>query len=692
MTFNTAYSSKQLDFLSGQPLGVDVYLLIWGGLNIEKQIVMKAQINQTQPTGAFSTLTYDQTDSSFDKGSETDALEGYIVYLSQTKNIRDSYWHGRMRSDASATTLFIELTEVTISDDDYIFVLKDVRFSVRHPLEVNGEPRIDVDGQFQLPPPAISGIRSAYLGIIKSSLGYVDVVIDTTSATAIASGATVTGWALNLDAGTQIAFDSSTGYATIRYTQPGFYLPRFVVTDSNGNSQWFAPHITIDDENLSSAVNLNTIGGSFNYSTADGASGNIPVFDGVQNLLDRTTVAVYAATYPAIMEDNIIFVGQIRTETAQNEYDAEHANITTSNLQLEGIGQMMANQYNFSWLFENKSSPSNFYELKDATIWRVVASYLIFMTNMNNIYGLSFQDTSNDYLFREFPIERSYVLTAIGNILFTINGGFDWSKSGEIKLVRNAVMMNSIDRNALTTVANWDMTHYRTKGQGGNLWALERSHILRTGKAIVGGGWYTSAANAIDLLIAHVPGAVSTGGSESIEVNSQILTANQSRDNAVTEFRQRAGDAFAMNQDIDTLRPELPDWVGLLIAPSISQWHTHTILDTDNIRGFSYDTNTRWLMTQMSLNINSSSGRITNTTPFQIETSDLGYGIIITDPPEPVLYPQPVMPPLPSVGGLGETPELQLPTGFNPGTDSQPVDANDSAHNCWCGVVVRHGL
>lgn len=679
MGFPTAISDDRLDFLSGMEYAANVYLLVWGGLNVEKQIVMKAQINQSPIIGSFSELIFDQTDATFDKGSDTDALEGYTVFLSETTDIRDSYWSGRLRTDASPTTLFVELNEVEFADDDFIFILKDVRFATRHPLEVSGVPFIDVDIPFQQPPPAISEIDTDYFGKILDSVGSFDLVI-TPSATVITSGAAIDTWTLDLDAGTEIAFNANTGAATIRYDTPGFYLPRWTVTDDNGNAQWFTPHVTIEDEALSSAVNLSVRGGSFNYSVTNGASGSVPFFNDLQNLLDRTHVAVYVDSKPDVGGSKIIFTGVIRTETARHDFDANHANINTSVLQLEGIGAQMAKQANLSWLLENKASPATFYELKDATIWRVIASYLLFMTNLNNIHGLSFQETTNKYLFREFPVEESYVLTALENVMFTINAGFDYSMPGEIKLVRNAIFMNTSERNALTTIANWDMEHYYTKGRAGKLWSLDRSHTLLVGKTTLGAGFYNSTSNDVGLLVAKVPGVVAAGGGQSSEINSQILTADQTRDDAIIEFQQRAADGFAAEQDITTLKPEISDVMATQIAPSLSQWHTHTIAAEDNIRGISYDTNTRWLMTDMSININVAEGRLATTPTFQEETADLGYGVNITTPPEPVEFNQPVLSPLLSVGNLGETPSLTLPTGFTPGIDDQPVGPEDMEH------------
>jgi len=344
-----------------------------------------------------------------------------------------------------------------------------------------------------------------------------------------------------------------------------------------------------------------------------------------------------------------------------------------------GIGAQLARQKNFAWLFQDNASPTTFFELEDATVWRAIASYLLFMTNVNNIFGLSFQDTSDDYLFRQIPVEQSYILTALENVMFTINATFDFSLGGAMKLVRDANHMDSTDRNALVTVANWTMEHYTTKGDSGPLWTLERSHSLRVAKVIAGGGYYTQSTGNVGLLVAHVPGVIAAGSGEDAEINSQILIANQTKAQATAEFSQRAGDGFAALQDIPTLRPEIPDILGLHNAPSASQWHTHTIDEADNIRHLSYDTNTRWLLTDLSFTIQVESGRLLSTPIFQEETTDIGYGIVVVEPPPPVFYTKPVLPPLPDLGGFPVSPGLKLPTGAV-AADEQPVTGEDVPH------------
>jgi hypothetical protein len=100
MGFPTALGTTEVDYLSAMQLATDCYLLVW-----DNEVVFKARVNQSTFTDAFATITFDTVTI----GAYTNAIEGYTIYLSATDDIRAAYWWGRLRSDASATVLNVEL-------------------------------------------------------------------------------------------------------------------------------------------------------------------------------------------------------------------------------------------------------------------------------------------------------------------------------------------------------------------------------------------------------------------------------------------------------------------------------------------------------------------------------------------------------------------------------------------------------
>jgi hypothetical protein len=91
MGFPTALSANEITVYSQMQFATDCYLMVWGN-----PVVLAAQVNQPATSTDRYFLSYDSVSA----GVYTDALEGMTVYLSHTNNIRDSYWWGRLRSDA----------------------------------------------------------------------------------------------------------------------------------------------------------------------------------------------------------------------------------------------------------------------------------------------------------------------------------------------------------------------------------------------------------------------------------------------------------------------------------------------------------------------------------------------------------------------------------------------------------------
>jgi hypothetical protein len=670
MTFPIPISDDKLDFLVDPSTiyGADVYLLVWSN-----PIVMQCRVNQTTFDKNFSEVIFDQTDATFNKGVYTDAITGYIAYFSRTNNIRDSYESLRLRKDSTATKLKVEMTSADVQNNDYVFVVKDVQFRKR-------KPRvgfIDSDISFQLPPPGISGIDTAYFRQLDSQSGQVDIVINP-SATAVAAGASISSWALSLDGGTQIAFNSGTGATTIRYDTAGDYMPRWTVTDSNGVTQWFSPHVTIAGDDLSQAVNLNITGMNLSLSIDNGGNASIPFFDGLQNVLPGTFCAIVVKGSLDVGGNNVIFTGNIRKENNNHLLDRLSSDRDIVTFQIQGIPSQMAALKNISWLFQNETSPTTFNHLKTATMWRVVSTYLAFFSTFNNICGLSFDDTSDDFQMKEFVVPQSNYMDAVKSKLMQTNSVFDYSPAGQTKIVRHAFFIDVAARNALPTIANWQKQHYATRGHGGSLWSLERSHILRLGQVTSGGASYNTTTKQVLLLLGYAPSVVAAGGQAGVELNGQILVSDQTEVAAKSELEQRTLDAFSALQDLETFSPQVRGIFATLLSPSAAAWHTHTIDRTDNIRGYVY-TQRRSLLTEITINVDLASGRLFARPRFQFEPTRLKYQALIANPPVAKSYNRPVLPTQPSLLNFPELPTLGQPTGALPELDDQPYTPQDTA-------------
>lgn len=661
MSFPTALPTNEVDYLSTMQFATDCYLLVW-----RQNIVFKARVNQSEFANTWTNLVYDNIADGY---SFTDVLEGHTVWISSTDDIRAAKWWGRMRVAGLNNLLTLEWNSFQPNDNDYIFVTKDVRESIKTPRLSGSIWYADYAISYHEPPPIIYDVPTYIFEQVDDN-GNADVTI-TPGAYAVASGASISSWALDTDGGTQISFNASTGAAVIRYGAPGDYMPRLTVTDSNANTQWFAPFVTIADANLSSAVQLDFNALSIAASVANGWNMTMPFWDGVQDVLDGSMCAVYMPHKTG--GNKILFCGRIRTES--NDFAvAGRGNVS---FQVNGLASIMNNLNVISWRHKDISSPSDFAEIKDLTLWRSIGAYMAIMTNINNTHSLQFDDTSNDYRYLSYFYQKGALLDSLREQMWSVNYDFDFTSDGMFRLNRNMRFQTIAERDALTNVANFEFKHYVGDDTDSIMYSLERDHSSQIGRAIDGCGWYETSTNSVNFFAAISPPVQPGRGTEQTATDRQILKSNLTREDAETEGKRRVQNDFAAKQFLDTLNGTRLGgaFVGK-INPSVSDYYTHTITVTDGKRLLAYDTGDKWLMPDLSLGWDNVTGQVVVNPTWQIESEDLGFAISIRNPAPVTPYVSPVQMPLSAFPTFTPNPSINSPTGAQDG-DEQPVDKDD---------------
>jgi hypothetical protein len=549
--------------------------------------------------------------------------------------------------------LLIEYTSIQPTDDDYLWVIKDVRPAMKPPyVEDSGDPttyRMDYNISFRKPPPIIYGIPT-----------FTAAELNDPAAHAVTSGATISSWALTTnDGGSTQAFNSTTGEATIRYSADGDYMPRLTVTDSNGLTSWFAPFLKIG------SFDRKFLDLSINGDIDTGWNCPVAFWGDVSNVLDNTICAVYA---PHKTRGNqILHVGRLRSE--DNTFTANNSGVATFNL--EGIAQQMNALDTIKWRYSNEDSPTNFTQMKDVTPWRMVGAYIREFTNINNTHSLQFTDTTNDFEFVSYNVPDGTVLDSLREQIWSNNSNFEFSNDGMIKMVRDARYLSTSARNALTTIADLDFDNYSGDTNTDDMYSLRKDYVNRVGKTVQGFAWYNSTSNDATIIAGFTPAVQPSKGTEKSITDSQILVADQTRGNAETEAKQRSKNDFAANQVLDTLDIRLSGGFLGKINPSISQWYTHTVDVTEGIRRFSFDNTDRWLLPSMTINYTLTSGVVVLDCSYQIESEDLGFSTQIKDPPPVDAYALPVLPPMPPFNNVPFDDSLTLPSGAGAASEQQ---------------------
>ena len=188
------------------------------------------------------------------------------------------------------------------------------------------------------------------------------------------------------------------------------------------------------------------------------------------------------------------------------------------------------------------STPTVFGQIEDLTPWRAVVYFLTEHTTVPNICAVQFSDVTETFRYPRFGSTDSSVLASVLDILFTINGAVEYSRSGELYLDRKAWMLPTAGRTALTTVAKWTTTDMATADNGGPLFSISRAMIAKVGREMGGGGVYDTTTEKVQVLRATTPAVAQSQGNELATYNRQVLTANSAIGTASDELGQRNAD------------------------------------------------------------------------------------------------------------------------------------------------------
>ena len=665
MGFPTPLAASETDFLATMQIASDAYLLTWG-----QNIIFTARVNQSSFNSSFATINYDTVGI----GAFTDVLEGYTVWLSPTNDIRNAVrngWWGRLRTNATATVLSVEWNSYIPSDNDFIFVTKDLRESTKTPLLSGSTWLMDFAISYHPPPPIIYNVPTWFVEFIEVD-GTVDITIEP-AAYAIADGATISSWDLtSTDGGSQVSFDGGTGKAVIRYSAPGDYMPRITVTDSNGTTQFFTPYVKIAPVDLSSVIQVSFEDFSIAADTDSGWNMSMEFWDGVADVLDGTMCAVYMPHKTS--GNRVLFCGRSRTEVA--DYTADGSGSATFNV--DGLANIMNNINAVSWRYKDVASPDDFAEIKNVTPWRAIATYIRELTNINNTHSLELADITDDYRYISYFFQKGTMLNSLRSQMWSINLDFDFSSDGMFKLVRNLRYEDEADRVNLTNVINFEFKHYSGDERDEIMYSLERAHSKQVGKATAGCGWYNTTSKKVNFFAALTPVVQLVRGTEQVVTDRQILKADLSQADAETEGNRRARNDFAAKQSLDTLNGIrlLGGFIGK-INPSVSDWYSHLITASDGIRRITYSAAERWLCTGLTLGYDVEAGQVFIDPVFQIESDDLGFAGSIRNPLPLTFMDNPIMMPNAAFPTFDYDPSINFPTGVQEG-DEQPITQEDT--------------
>ena len=666
MTFPSALSSPNYTSLRASGYKASQYLLL--GSNTT---VFAARVNQATFAASFAQITFDTVTT----GAYTDIGEGMTVLISTTNDKRAAYFVGRVRYDqsggvASATTLYINETSATITDNDYIFVIRDYRLFHELGRFANNVYYKDYNRTFVQLRPLIYGLQSAYAGIVSGTPAGFTVAF-TASAVAATSGATISSYAWTIPSGGTVTAGSiSAASVTVRFDASATeYWVKLIVTDSGSRTQTRYIPVWAIPANLSTTVSLGFTGADITGDIENGYSANVDAFTGVSTVLDNTLACVLDVEYYGSTETSIVsavkFVGRLRTEANSTTADDFLTTSRKVTYEIEGPAAQMARLTTPIITMRDAASPTVWDEIYKLTVWRSVA-YLLEHSTFHNLYSLSFDSTGDTYRAFQLSAPQGNLYQAAQDLLSSINAAMEFAATGEARAVRDLNFMTTGERAALTTVANFTSEDWIS-------FSLDRDHVETVGIIEASGGSYVPSGGILAAMVRPMlsiaPG-VAQGSSEGVgQLSGQILSADVDASVAQAELNTRTGNKYALENGNDVLNVDLRggyNW----IMPSRSTFYTWTIDATDDTSGRAYTTSNRWWCKSVSARHDNETGSKDVRAVFQLETSgaDAGAGgQTVTLPPEGTAPDLPFIPPIGAYPYFPPPPSVYLPTNPTPG-------------------------
>ncbi len=617
------------------------------GYNAQQYLVTcpNTVIFQCQSTTNISGSVYAEFTYTAVSGSYSNVKQGMTVLITtSSSDLTTVLWRGRVRKVPTSGTLYINESSQALTTAYYVTVIDDYDIFERlERITETGTQYKDWELTYTNLPPHVGGLQSSYVvsqyGTPSASIAFAP------TAYANASGATISTYLWEVGDGTITVGTSSTQNITASFPV-GHRWVRLTITDSNSVSNYYTFEVyVINLSNPATYTILGVDGASISASWDEGYNATVTAFDGISTLLDNTRCTIFtreifgdASTTPII--NNIEFVGRIRNESNTTTGDDTYGVLKDTNFTLEGFASQIAKTTSASGLVIPDTSPNAWGEIKDVSVLRAIIYILAWHSTALNVLCLDLN--TNDHVFKNdgFNIQDASLLDSVNTLLVSINARVIFAPDGGAIVERHACYIPTADRASLTTVMDFTTD---------DLFDFEviRDKQQTVGRITVGALSYNTSTDITRDFIAKAPAIAKGTGQEEGVLNYQILESNQTEAQDRTELQGRVANHYAYVNPHDRIRVTFLDSYRFII-PTQHQWYTFTIASTDNIRGFSYTTSTRWLCQNVSIDHDNEAGTRVITAEFERETDSTDAMILVA------LIPQvstPITAPMPALSG-----------------------------------------
>lgn len=534
-------------------------------------------------------------------GSHTNVLLGMLVIVSPTSDyaddLKNDYENCHVtyaRAAATSTTLSIGMTNFQWTTGDTVTVLDT--FSVHHkPDLVDGTTlKKDFNITFRQPLPRIYDL-------------YWDIALSTNGTTAdyspTPSAESISSWSWQVIENGTLTHTSASSTPTFTLDVGTAWL-HLTVTDSNGNTNWFAALIAVVPDNYSSVVHEAVIGTVTN-DLSSGLSAALVAYGSVSNWVPGSAALVFlrALYNDGTIDETVEMAGWLAGAEERWAGDEQWGRTQEFSAQLVGVGERLRSIKLAGYPVNEKAGPAKWGEFIRVTPYDAIWYALSEHSTAANVAALDLPSNYTSYRWGQMDVPGSSMAEALNELSFRAEGGMvNWSPNGEIVL-RKSLLYETVPatRDAATVYATYqDIDGTIIDGQ------LPPPLAQAFGTVQAGAASYNTTTRKPLVFAAQAPGGFVPGALQET-IDGIILEANLSFANTGAAAGQLAANHFLAGNDSTVLDLDmLPGYHALV--PSAFQWHKASFAAADGLFGFAFDTNDRCLCLSQSVQIDSEQG------------------------------------------------------------------------------------
>lgn len=563
-------------------------------------VVFQALAADTIAISSFAQIPY----NTVSVGAYTDIEIGETFFLSHTSDIRDAYYRGRIRKDATSGLINVNETSVNILAGDFIFVVYD--FDVWDVLSrmVGTTQYEDYDLTFVPLPPITAGLQTAYVNYDPTDAAY-RIAFDVSSsyATDQASTASLT-FQFTFVAGTYTVFSGAlnTAVVTVDFDANTEQWGKLVITDSQGTVTTRRFYIRAHGSTDTPALDFS--GAQITGSIDNGWNATVSAWNGVSSTLNQTFTVIWSQEYynatlgPLSIANNIDMVGRFHHETNSGRGDAIYGYVTDVKFDIEGVCTQLQRLQQQDLTTIYKTTASAWDEISLNTPQRSIIHYMARHSTVLSLCDLTFPngiDVTN--LFQYVPNQGGNGLDAVRSIAAQINANVEFAPDGRIQIVRDTRFL--VDKSGVVVVGDFTTADFTTTD-------IPVDPVNKVGRLDAFGASFNASNTAA--FRSRAPGSAQNYAAGQATLDNQILMATSHATLARAELNYRAG----QQMQIENLTYS-QDWKATtggyhFLIPSRGQRVTHTLPTTTNTRGLAFTDEDFWQIVSISINHNNADG------------------------------------------------------------------------------------